>query len=654
MAEQAFNLIASDVGRPFSQIKNNLDVPNIQTLMTSVIDTLMPYEQNVQDHDGDWYILRIRPYRTTDNRIDGVVIGLIDINLLQRKTIELEASRNYSTAIIETLHQPLIVLNSQMEVVTANHAFYTVFQTTSHQTEQQSIFTLNQGAWDTPKLRSLLNEILLMDFTVQDYEISQNFPQIGSRTILLNACQIDQPNIGQMILIAIEDITERNEQKQQLTVKNQDLSAAMITSEAANIAKSEFLGNMSHELRTPLNAIMGFAQILQGNETLDPESKQHLGIIYQSADYLLSLIQDLLDISRIEARKMEIEPNFLALANFLDITISMVSAKAIAKNLNLTTQFAADLPETIYADEKRLRQVLLNLLSNAIKFTDTGEISLAVSKIQSINQAGNSCELIRFAVIDTGSGIAAADIEKIFLLFEQVSEAKIKHQGAGLGLAISQNLVKQMEGEIKVISAIRVGSTFSFDLDLIPPQDQIQGQFLIMPEEVKPAIAPSSSLQTDPKSDRLLAPASPEQISLDQTSIVNKVKLASTLPLSILVAENYQDNQMFMQKLLQRLGYEPDSVSNGLEVLTQLREKTYDVVLIDIQLSEMDGITVTKTILAEVDQASRPYIIAMTSAATPEENAKCLAAGMNAYISKPIDFAHLEKALLQAISHMNK
>jgi two-component system CheB/CheR fusion protein len=308
-----------------------------------------------------------------------------------------------------------------------------------------------------------------------------------------------------MILIAIEDITERNDQKQQLTVNNQKLSAAMITSEAANIAKSEFLGNMSHELRTPLNSIMGFSQLLQDSETLDPESRQYLEIIYQSGAHLLSLIEDLLDITRIEAEKMTIEPNFLALAEFLDVTVSMVLAKAIAKNLNLTTQFAADLPKTIYADEKRLRQILLNLLSNAIKFTDTGEISLAVSKGQSINQAGNPCESIRFAVIDTGVGMAAADAEKIFLPFEQVGDAKTKYQGTGLGLAISQNLAKQMESEIKVTSQPNVGSTFSFELDLISSQDQTQDQSLIMPEKVSPAIAPSL------QSDRLLAPASQQE-----------------------------------------------------------------------------------------------------------------------------------------------
>ncbi len=487
MAEQAFNLIASDVGRPFSHIKNNLSVPNIQTLITSVMDTLIPYEQNIQDLDGDWYSMRIRPYRTTDNRIDGVVIGLIDINLLQRNTIELEASRNYVTAIIETLHQPLIVLNSQMEVVTANRAFYAVFQTTSHQTERQSIFALSQGAWNTPKLRSLLNEILSMGITVQDYEITQDFPQIGTRTILLNACQIEQPNTGQMILIAIEDITERNEQKQQLIVNNQELSAAIIASEAANTAKSEFLGSMSHELRTPLNAIMGFSQILQHSQTLDPESSQYLTIIYQSGEHLLSLIEDLLDVTKIEAEKMKIEPSSLTLASFLDVTVSMVLAKVVAKSLNLTTQFAADLPEMVYADEKRLRQILLNLLSNAIKFTDTGEISLAVSKMQSINQAGNPCELIRFAITDTGVGMSAADVEKIFLPFEQVGDAKTKYQGTGLGLAISQNLARGMGGEIKVISQPNVGSTFSFELDLI---------------------APSSP----PRTDHLLAPATPEQV----------------------------------------------------------------------------------------------------------------------------------------------
>jgi two-component system CheB/CheR fusion protein len=699
MAEQAFNLMPSDVGRPFSHIRNNLDLPNIEALITSVIDSLIPYEQDVQDQQGHWYSLRIRPYRTTDNHIDGVVIGLIDINLIKQNAIALEFSRNYANAIIETLRQPLIVLNDEMQVVTANLCFYKLFKMSPDQTEQQSIFALSTGAWDTPKLRSLLDEILLRDISVHDYEVTQDFAKLGTRTMLLNASQIDRPNIGTMILIVIEDITERNLQKQQLIIKNQALSEAMISLEAANIAKSKFLGNMSHELRTPLTAIIGFTQLLQTNQTKEAEAQQFLDMIYQSGEHLLSLIQDLLDISKIESEKMEIEPNILSLGNFLQMTAEMLQIKAGQKNLTFTKQFAADLPEVIYADEKRLRQVLLNLLSNAIKFTSTGEITFAVSRHPSTDQAGDLNEFIRFAITDTGTGISANDLEKIFLPFEQVGTEDTKPQGTGLGLAISQNLVNKMGGSIKVISEIGVGSTFSFDLNLIEPQLSLP----ILPEaiseklpEATPEILPEATSEilpeatseilpeatseilpeatseilpeatpeklpekllaiassAPPQIDNILDPATSEQISLDQAAIVNKVKLAATLPLNILVADDVQYNQILLQKFLQRLGYEPDIVNNGKEVLAQMRQNHYDAILMDIQMNDIDGIETMRQILAEWDQKNRPFIIAVTANASQEDRDKYLAAGMDEYMSKPIDFALLEKILLQVCSRI--
>ena len=633
MAEQAFNLIPSDVGRPFSDIQINLDVQHIRTLVTDVIDNLIPYEQDVQDHSGYWYSLRIRPYRTTDNRIDGVVISLIDINSLKRSAIELEASRNYATAIIETLRQPLVTLNAELQVITANHAFYQTFQMQPHQTERQSIFALGNGDWDIPKLRSLLNEILMLDISVQDYEVTQNFANLGTRTMLLNACQIDQGNIGKMVLLAIEDITERKLQKQLLITKNQELSEAMTAYATANRAKNIFLGNISHELRTPLSSIMGFSQILQDNPSLNAESQKYLEIISQSGEHLLSLIEDLLDISRIESGKMEMEPNLLSLANFLEVTVGMICIKAVQKNLNLATYFDPNLPETIYADEKRLRQVILNLLGNAIKFTATGTITFSVTVSQSDHQAGAK-QLIRFAIADTGVGLTTEEIRRIFLPFEQVGKAEVKPQGAGLGLAISQSLVKHMGSEIIVVSQIGMGSTFSFDL-LIDNQEPALSVPL---EEAITLLTPETN--------------SSQMIHvLEEAAIVNKVKLASTMPLSILVAEDVQYNQLLIQKFLQRLGYEPSIARNGLEVLAQLREKHYDVILMDIQMPELDGIAATQRIVAAWDQASRPYIIAVTANVLPEDLKRYTAIGINTCISKPIDLAKLEKALLQVRSH---
>ena len=339
MVKQVFNLIPSDIGRPFSDIQNNIDVPNLRELITSVIDTLIAYDQEIQDRHGHWYSLRIRPYRTIESQIDGAVISLIDIDLIK-------------------------------------------------------------------------------------------------------------------------------EQKQQLITQNQALLEAMATSEAANLAKSKFLGNMSHELRNPLNSILGFSQILKSLPSLDADAKKYLEVIYRSGEHLLLLIQDLLDISRIESQKMVLRPSFLSLPNFLQITVDMLNVKALEPDLIFTTQFAPDLPEVIFADEKRLRQVLLNLLNNAIKFTSVGEITFTVSNHQSTNSSDNPSELIRFAIADTGVGIESSEFEKIFLPFEQVGNENVKFQGTGLGLSISQSLVNSMAGEIKVISEIGKGSEFSFELDL--------------------------------------------------------------------------------------------------------------------------------------------------------------------------------------------
>ncbi len=488
MAEQSFNLIPSDVGRPFSDIQVNLDILHIRDLVTSVIDTLIPYEQDVQDHSGNWFSLRIRPYRTTDNHIDGVVISLFDIDQLKRNAIELETSRN-------------------------------------------------------------------------------------------------------------------------------KLSETMVAYKISNRAKSVFLGNMSHELRTPLNAIMGFSQILLDRPNLDAESKEYIEIILQSSEHLLSLIEDLLDISRIENNKIESTPNLLSLFNFLEVTVAMVHFKAMEKNLTLTTQFAPDLPETIYADEKRLRQVLLNLLSNAIKFTTTGAITFSVT----LSQSTSPNPLIQFAIADTGVGMTAAEMGKIFLPFEQVGNAETRTQGTGLGLAISQNLVQKMGGEIKVVSTVNVGSTFSFEVDLTTNQPQA----LISP--VKDAIA-------------LLPPKN------ENAAIAVQDKATSAKPLSILIAEDVDYNQTMLKIVVESLGHEADIASNGLEAITMLREKPYDVILMDIQMPVLNGIEATKRIVAEWDQASRPYIIAVSA---QEEQAEFAALGMDAYISKPIDFANLEKVLLR-------
>ncbi len=510
MAEQAFNLIASDVGRPFSDIQTNIGVPNLMGLIIEVIDTLIPFEQDVQSRTGHWDILRIRPYRTTDNVIDGVVISLFDIDLLKL-------------------------------------------------------------------------------------------------------------------------------QKEQLTAQNQALSEAIAASEAANIAKSRFLGNVSHELRTPLNSVLGFSQLLQEDPSLAEETLEFINIIYKSGEHLFSLIQDLLDISRIEANKMELQPKLLNLASFLQTTVDIIYIQSHQKNLTFTTNFGDDLPKNIFADEKRLRQVLLNLLSNAIKFTSTGGITLTVRKMTNDPK-------LQFAIADTGAGIAASELAKIFLPFEQVGEVDVKTEGTGLGLAISQDIINRMGGEITVVSQIGVGSTFSFELELFPPETSGLSSPLLIPESspnpqhlISSAIASS----TPPQTTNLLEAEDTLTPSPSPAGEGNKRIL------SILVAEDVTYNQMLMKIFLQKLGYESEIVSNGIEVLAKLREKRYDIILMDIQMPQMDGMETTRRIVAEYPQSDRPYIIAVSANSTGEDQAKYLALGMNDAIAKPCILSELQQAILK-------
>lgn len=262
---------------------------------------------------------------------------------------------------------------------------------------------------------------------------------------------------------------------------------------------------------------------------------------------------------------------------------------------------------------------MLNLLSNAIKFTETGTITFSVT----LSQATSSNQRIQYAIADTGTGMSAAEIEKIFLPFEQAGKSEMRTQGAGLGLAISQNLVQNMGGEIKVISEVNVGSTFSFELDLLGNQPQAL---------INPATEAIALLL--PKAENVI-----EEVAIE---VQDKLISASVKPLSILIAEDMDYNQMMLKILLESWGHEADIANNGLEAIAMLREKPYDVILMDIQMPVLNGIEATKRIVAEWDQASRPYIVAVSAQEKQEEFA---ALGMDAYIGKPIDFAQLEEVL---------
>ena len=415
--------------------------------------------------------------------------------------------------------------------------------------------------------------------------------------------------------------------EQQVEERTVALAQAKDAAEAANRAKSDFLAKMSHDLRTPLNGILGIAQILQDSKAATTREREEIDIIYQSGQHLLDLIDDILDLSKIEAGKMELNPQDCAFPSFLKGIVELCKVRTGEKGIEFHDRISATLPSTVKVDEKRLRQVLLNLLGNAIKFTDRGGVTFAVSVLETPKGMATSCHSttadlpeglptwkIHFQVEDSGVGISPEELDKIFLPFEQVGENQRRSQGTGLGLAIGQKLLEMMGSQLQVKSQCGVGSTFSLTLDL---------------PEAAPAPQVSAAPATRIASNRF----DPE--------------LGRKLPLDILLAEDTPVNQKVARRMFQRLGYEIELAQDGIEVLEALRRQSYDVIFMDIQMPELDGLETTRQICRERSGASRPYIIAMTANAMEGDRERCLAVGMDDYISKPVKVEAIVRALYQ-------
>ncbi|MEB3225391.1 MAG: MASE1 domain-containing protein [Synechococcus sp.] len=406
--------------------------------------------------------------------------------------------------------------------------------------------------------------------------------------------------------------TQLKETAQLLAQQNTALEEAKQTAEKASHTKTKFLSNMSHELRTPLNAILGLVEILKDSDNLDDFEKEDLETISDSGRHLLNLIEDILDISRIEAGKVELYPQEVDVFQFLQ-SIKGIIQSQIKQNVEFICDFAETLPPVIYVDEKRLRQVLLNLLHNAVKFTNRGHVIFRVqhqpNDDQNILNGDSTYVLLDFTVEDSGIGMEPDQLGFIFRPFEQTGKAKFKAKGTGLGLAISQEIVRLMGGEITVTSAPAVGSKFRFELCVDIPN----------------------------------APQNPS--STNESLFAFDRDLAQKLPLKILLAEDNPTNQRVMTKILKNLGYGAvDVAGDGLTALAAVKDHAYDVILMDIQMPKMDGLETTRQLLA-LPLESRPYIIALTANAIEHDRIACLEAGMDDYVTKPV---HLE-SLIQAL-----
>ncbi|MEG4023391.1 chemotaxis protein CheB [Microcoleus sp. S13C4] len=456
--ESIFNLISSDVGRCLSDITHKLIVPELEPMILEVIRTLNVKVQEVEDRDGHWYDLHIRPYRTIDHKIDGAVVMLVDIHELKVSAQQLTEAKNYAETIVETVREPLLVLDLNLRAITANRSFYETFQVMPIHTEQHSIFDIGNRQWNIPKLRSLLEEILAGKTEFKDFEVEHDFEHIGHKIMRLNARKMPPMGDTQMILVAIEDITEQKQFETERSLRIQE-QLARAAAEDANRIKDEFLSVLSHELRTPLNAMIGWAQLLRLKKFDEAKTQEALKTIERAAKAQNQLIDDILDVSRITTGQFRLNASEIELNPLVKNAIEVVSLAAEAKNIQVESRLTP-LTLNVLGDPNRLQQVVWNLLSNAIKFTPAGgKIDIALDCIDGMAQ---------IQISDTGKGIHPDFLPYVFDRFRQADSSYTRRDGGlGLGLSIVRHLVELHGGTVSATSSGEgQGATFTVRLSL--------------------------------------------------------------------------------------------------------------------------------------------------------------------------------------------
>ncbi|WP_201026165.1 chemotaxis protein CheB [Mastigocoleus testarum] len=615
-ATRAINIRTSDINRPLAHFTHNLDRSNLVEVLQEVLDTEQAIETEVSiPSTGEKLLMRVNLYLRDNSSNDGVVLTFVNIDELKKVQEELHQANALLENLYATSPVGLSLHDQNLKYLRVNKALADINGLSIEEHIGKTVIdTLSDLA---QSIESSLREVIRNGKAICDVEIegtTPDKPDVG-RCWTASYYPVNLVNGDRGVGTVVTDITERKRIQEELLRKNQALEDAIAVAQAAdsaNQAKSEFLANISHEIRTPMNAILGVSQLLLRTE-LDSRQRHLLGRLRVNGEKLLAIISDILDLSKIEARELRLKSEEFDLDILVENLINMFLTQAEEKGLKLISEISSNVPRKLIGDDFRLQQVLSNLLGNAIKFTETGQIAITISPEGESNYSSEnppqSSVKLRFSVQDTGIGIPSDQQENLFRPFTQVDGSTTRrYGGTGLGLTISRRIIELMQGKIGFESKLGEGSTFWFTVTFNYKQQEFP---------------------------------SPEQ----NLSLTDKPPVAEK-GLRILVVEDYEDNRDVVVFMLQDLGYEVDAVENGQQALERLEQLDYGIVFMDCQMPIMDGYEATQLLRQrEAEQDCHTIVIGLTANAMSEDRDKCLAAGMDDYLSKPVTIEDLDRML---------